>query len=72
MSKSVIVYGKDSCPYTTKARNELAGKGLEVDYRNVQKNPGLLDEMLRWSKGVREVPVVVEGDEVTVGWGGGA
>lgn len=72
MPNTVIVYGKDSCPYTTKARNELADRGMEVDYRNVKKDPSLLDEMLRWSKGAREVPVVVEGDQVTIGWGGGA
>jgi glutaredoxin len=29
-----------------------------------------LDEMLRHSKGKRNVPVIVEGDKVTVGYGG--
>ncbi len=30
-----------------------------------------LDEMLRWSDGAREVPVVVEdGKLVSIGWGG--
>jgi hypothetical protein len=29
-----------------------------------------LDEMLKFSKGVRKVPVIVEGDKVTVGYGG--
>jgi glutaredoxin 3 len=31
-----------------------------------------LDEMLRYSKGVRKVPVIVEGDNVTVGYAGGS
>jgi glutaredoxin len=29
-----------------------------------------LDEMLSYSKGKRNVPVIVEGDKVTVGYGG--
>jgi glutaredoxin len=29
-----------------------------------------MDEMLVHSKGVRRVPVIVEGDKVTVGYGG--
>jgi hypothetical protein len=29
-----------------------------------------LDEMLEFSKGERNVPVIVEGDKVTVGYGG--
>jgi glutaredoxin len=29
-----------------------------------------LQEMLKYSKGARIVPVIVEGDKVTVGYGG--
>jgi len=29
-----------------------------------------LQEMLRFSKGGRSVPVIVEGDKVTIGYGG--
>jgi len=36
----------------------------------VQKDPKGLERMLAFSKGVREVPVVVEGERVTVGYGG--
>ena len=31
---------------------------------------GNLDTMLKYSKGVRKVPVIVDGDDVTVGWEG--
>ncbi len=30
----------------------------------------MLKEMLKFSKGGRSVPVIVEGDKVTVGYGG--
>jgi glutaredoxin len=36
----------------------------------VKKDAVKLEEMLRLSKGVREVPVVVEGEKVSVGYGG--
>jgi len=36
----------------------------------VKKNVTTLDEMLSYSKGKRDVPVIVEGEKVTVGYGG--
>jgi len=36
----------------------------------VKKDPARLDEMLKHSKGQRNVPVIVEGEKVTVGYGG--
>jgi glutaredoxin len=36
----------------------------------VTQDPGKLEEMLNFSKGVRKVPVVVEGDKVSIGYGG--
>jgi hypothetical protein len=29
-----------------------------------------MDAMLKWSQGQRKVPVIVEGEKVTVGYGG--
>jgi len=41
-----------------------------VEYYDVKKNVTRLDEMLSYSKGKRDVPVIVEGEKVTVGYGG--
>ena len=41
-----------------------------MDYRNVKKSRPLLDEMLAHTSGERKVPVIVEGANVTVGYGG--
>ena len=49
----------------------MAARGVEVDYRNVQKSQQWLDEMLRWSDGKRKVPVIVQDGTATVGWNGG-
>jgi hypothetical protein len=36
----------------------------------VLDNPFLMDEMLKHSQGVRQVPVLVEAGKVTIGFGG--
>jgi glutaredoxin len=41
-----------------------------VDYRNVKKSATDLEEMLEHSGGGRQVPVIVEGGRVTIGYGG--
>ena len=44
--------------------------GGNVEYHDVKQDAAKLDDMLRYSKGQRKVPVIVEGDKVTVGYGG--
>ncbi len=66
----VIIFGKDDCPYTTSARDDYAGRGVSVEYINVKKDLQAMERMLEFSAGRREVPVIVEGGKVTVGFGG--
>jgi glutaredoxin len=68
--KTVLIFGKDACPYTQAARDDYARRKVPVDYLNVKKNPADLERMLQYSRGRREVPVIVEGDRVTIGFGG--
>lgn len=69
----VIVYGTDTCPHTSKARAELTAQGKQPDFRNVQQKKEWLDEMLTFSGGGREIPVVVEdGKVLSIGWNGRA
>jgi glutaredoxin 3 len=65
----VQIFGKDTCPYTRAARDHYEGLG-QVEYFNVKKNPADLERMLKFSRGKREVPVIVEGGKVTIGFGG--
>jgi len=37
---------------------------------NVLQDKSGMQRMLKYSKGGREVPVIVEGDKVTIGYGG--
>ncbi len=41
-----------------------------MEYRDVQRNPASLKEMLALTGGRREVPVVLEGGKATIGYGG--
>jgi glutaredoxin 3 len=66
----VVIFGKDTCPYTNAARDDYQKRGLRVEYVNVKKNPEDLDRMLRYSNGRRQVPVIVEDGNVTIGFGG--
>jgi len=43
---------------------------LQVSYRDVVADPRALEEMLRLTDGNRHVPVLVEGGQVSIGFGG--
>jgi len=45
-------------------------EGYEVEYLDVVEDAGNMEEMLKFSQGERKVPVLVEGEKVTVGFGG--
>lgn len=66
----VLIFGKDSCPYTLAAREDYQARGVPFQYRNVKKSPADLQRMLEFSRGKRLVPVIVEDGRVTIGFGG--
>jgi glutaredoxin 3 len=66
----VYIFGKDACPYTQAARDDFQRRQVLFEYINVKKNPAELERMLGFSKGRRAVPVIVDGDQVTIGFGG--
>ena len=43
---------------------------MAFEYFNVKKDPAALHRMLGYTKGEREVPVIVEDGRITVGFGG--
>ena len=43
---------------------------MEFEYVNVKKDRAALERMLAITKGRRDVPVIVDGDTVTIGFGG--
>ena len=72
MAEKVLIFGKDTWPFTTAAREAFQKKGDDVDYVNVKTDSNQLEVMLKYSGGKRKVPVIVEGDSVTIGFEGKA
>jgi glutaredoxin 3 len=70
MAERVVIYGTDTCPYTSAAREDYGKKGYEVEYVNVKTSPERLPGMLELLSGRRVQPVIVIGSEITVGFGG--
>jgi glutaredoxin len=66
----VLIFGKDGCPYTQSARDHYEQAKVPFQYFNVKKNAADLERMLAHSKGARRVPVIVDGESVTIGFGG--
>jgi glutaredoxin 3 len=66
----VLIFGKDGCPYTQAARDRYVADGIPAEYIDVRKSAASLARMLEYSKGERRVPVIVEGESVTIGFGG--
>lgn len=67
---AVVIYGKDSCPYTADAVASFRAKGAAVEYVNVKRDAAGMERMLALTGGGRRVPVIVEGGQVTIGFGG--
>ncbi len=67
----VLIFGKDTCPYTNAARDDYSERGVPFEYVNVKRDSAQLRRMLEFSRGRRAVPVIVEDDKVTIGFGGG-
>ena len=70
MAEKVFIFGKDTCPYTTAAREDYAKNGYEVRYVNVKQDAVGMEEMLQYSRGRKDVPVIVDGPKVIIGFGG--
>ena len=71
MTDKILIFGKDTWPYTTAAREAFAKLGKEVQYFNVKADTEKMKAMLEYSDGIRKVPVIVEREHVTIGFDGG-
>jgi glutaredoxin len=70
MADEVLIYGKDSCPYTAAAIEDYQERQIPYRYINVKKDRAQLEAMIALTGGRRQVPVIVEEGRVTIGFGG--
>ena len=70
MESKIRIFGKSTWPFTTAAREAYAKKDVEVEYIDVLANDDDMKAMLEFSDGNRQVPVIVDGDNIAIGFGG--
>ncbi len=62
-----ILYTLVNCPTCTKARRDLKKQGVDYEERSVDASPAWYEQALNYAG---TVPILVDGDVVTVGWKG--
>jgi glutaredoxin len=67
----VTIYTKDGCPYCAAAKKHYSEQGVAFDEIDVTVETEAQATVLELTKGQRIVPVIVDGDEVKIGFGGG-
>jgi len=70
LSGNILIYGKDDCPYTVEAKKEFARQKVPYHYYDVKKNRNAYAEMLKITGGAQKVPVIVDGGNIRIGFGG--
>ena len=69
--QKVVIYTKPGCPYCAAARQDLKERGVHYEEISIKDNPKAAEEVMRLSDGKGIVPILVSGEEVKVGFGGG-
>ena len=66
----VTIFTKPGCPYCAAARDDLQHRGVDYEEFNVKADKAALKRMLDLNGGRRQVPTILTGGKVTVGFNG--
>ncbi len=69
MAEKVLIYTRADCPYCHAAKDDFQKRGLEYTELDVLYNKENREAMIKRT-GRREVPTIIEGGKVTIGFGG--
>jgi C_GCAxxG_C_C family probable redox protein len=69
--QKVVIYTSQGCHFCAEAKRDLEERGVSYEEISTEGNPRAVEDVLRLSGGSGIVPVLVRGDEVKVGFGGG-
>jgi len=69
VEKEITIYITTTCPFCKAAKEDLDRRGIKYKEIDVSKDDDALEKMVKIS-GKRLVPVMVNGENVTVGFGG--
>ena len=70
MAESIVLYTHPDCSYSDALKEELDTAGTGYDEIDLALRPEAWDELERLTGGERITPVMVEGDEISVGYHG--
>lgn len=70
MDKKVTIYTKTGCPYRVAAKEDLNKRDIRFEEINVYEKPEAKKKVVELA-GRRLVPVIVDGNNITVGFQGG-
>jgi glutaredoxin 3 len=68
----VTIYTKVGCPYCAAAKNYFEQEGIKYSEMDVNTDQEAGKRAMELADGARRVPVIVEGEKVTVGFRGGS
>ena len=71
ISEPVTIYTKPGCPFCAAAKQDLEERGVPYKEISTRDNPKVTEEIAHLSGGTGVVPILVVGNEVKVGFGGG-
>ena len=66
---TIVIYTHPDCGYSDEARADFIKRGIEFQEIDVATVPGAPEEVERLA-GERITPVIIDGDDVTVGFNG--
>ena len=67
---ATVIYTKPGCPYCAAALEDLDGRGVDYEQKDVKSSGAIEQEALKWSGGERQVPIIVDDGNVTIGFNG--
>ena len=67
---TLTIYTHPECDYSQAAKADVERDGIPFTEIDVTVSPGAIAELERLTGGERITPVIVEGELVTVGYGG--
>ena len=70
MAERVILYTRPDCEYSAALKDDLDAAGTLYEEIDLYLHPEAVEQLLEYTDGDRITPVLVKGDEVSVGFHG--
>ena len=69
MTEKVIIYTRPDCPFSQKAKLDLKKRGIPYTEIDIFEHPEAKEKIISLI-GKKAVPVIVEGEKITIGFEG--